>query len=59
MVAPVGLEPTRPHQAVDFESTASTIPPGGQQANEVRPAGIFYSFRPFAPLEIFLKRAKA
>ena len=30
MVPEAGLEPARPHQTVDFESTASTIPPHGR-----------------------------
>ena len=30
MVPEAGLEPARPHQTLDFESNASTIPPFGQ-----------------------------
>ena len=30
MVPEAGLEPARPHQTLDFESNASTIPPFGR-----------------------------
>ena len=38
LVAPAGLEPAPAHHRVDFESTASTIPPGGHFLDYLEPA---------------------